>query len=82
MAPCAPVHATCPPEQLRPRHGGRTKPISLDDVTIDRDPATDAKGNVIAYTMPLLVLVDDMSAPGGDAFAPTIQDNARGPLLG
>jgi hypothetical protein len=61
---------------------GRTKPIPLDDVTIDRDPATDAKGNMIAYTKPLIVLVDEMSASGGDAFAATIQDNARGPLLG
>jgi len=61
---------------------GRTDPIPLDDVTIDRDPAMDAKGNMIAYTKPLLVLVDDMSASAADAFAATIQDNARGPLLG
>ena len=61
---------------------GRTKPIPLDDVTIDRAPATDAKGNIIAYTKPLIVLVDEMSASAGDAFAATIQDNARGPLLG
>jgi hypothetical protein len=61
---------------------GRTKPIPLDDVTIDRDPATDSKGNMIAYTKPLIVLVDEMSASGADAFAATIQDNARGPLVG
>ena len=61
---------------------GRTTPIPLDDVTIDRSPATDAKGNIIAYTKPLIVLVDDMSASAGDAFAATIQDNARGPLVG
>ena len=61
---------------------GRTNPLPLDDVTIDRNPATDAKGNIIAYTKPLIVLVDEMSASGGDAFAATMQDNARGPLLG
>ncbi len=61
---------------------GRTNPIPLDGVTIDRDPALDAKGNLIAFTKPLIVLVDEMSASGGDAFAATIQDNARGPLLG
>src|ERR1035441_3800912 len=61
---------------------GRTKPIPLDDVAIDRGPATDAKGNTIAYTKPIVVLVDDMSASAADAFAATIQDNARGPLLG
>ena len=59
---------------------GRTKPIPLDDVTVDREPAKDSKGNVIAYTKPLIVLVDEMSASGGDAFAATIQDNLRGPL--
>jgi C-terminal processing protease CtpA/Prc len=37
---------------------------------------------LIAYTKPLIVLVDEMSASGGDAFAATIQDNLRGPLLG
>ena len=61
---------------------GRTKPVPLDDVTIDRDPATDAKGNVIAYTKPLIVLVDELSASGGDYFPATIQDNGRGPLVG
>jgi hypothetical protein len=61
---------------------GRTKPIPLDDVTINRSPAMDAKGNMIAYTKPIVVLVDEMSASAGDAFAATIQDNARGPLLG
>ena len=61
---------------------GRTKAIPLDDVTIDRDPARDAKGNLLAYTKPLIVLVDEMSASGGDAFAATIQDNLRGPLVG
>jgi hypothetical protein len=61
---------------------GRTVPIPLDDVVIDRGPALDDKGNVIAYDKPIMVLVDEMSASAGDAFAATIQDNARGPLLG
>ncbi len=61
---------------------GRTVPIPLDDVVIDRNPAMDSKGIVIAYDKPIMVLVDEMSASGGDAFAATIQDNARGTLLG
>ena len=61
---------------------GRTNPIPLDDVTIDRQPAKDSAGRVIAYDKPLLVLVDEMTASGGDAFAATIQDNGRGQLLG
>jgi hypothetical protein len=61
---------------------GRTRPIPLDDVTIDRNPAMDQNGKVIAFDKPIMVLVDDLSASAGDAFAATIQDNARGPLLG
>jgi hypothetical protein len=61
---------------------GRTGPIPLDDVTIDRNPAVDAKGELIAYRKPLMLLVDEMSASGADFFAATIQDNKRGPLFG
>ena len=35
-----------------------------------------------AYTKPLIVLVDEFSASGGDAFAAIMQDNHRGPLVG
>src|SRR5262249_5382863 len=55
---------------------GRTEPIPIDDVTIDRP------GGTAAYDKPIMVLVDEMSASGGDAFAATIQDNGRGPLFG
>lgn len=60
---------------------GLTKPIPIDDVTILRAPARDQRG-IIAYTKPLMVLIDEFSASGGDAFAATIQDNGRGPLFG
>jgi len=61
---------------------GRTNPVPLDDVTIDRTPATDSRGNILAYKKPLIVLTDEMSASAADAFAATIQDNTRGPLVG
>lgn len=61
---------------------GRTKPIPLDDVVIDRDPAMDSTGKVIAYTKPFIVLVDELSASAAEVFAATIQDNARAPLFG
>jgi C-terminal processing protease CtpA/Prc len=61
---------------------GRTGPLPVDGPTIERQPARDANGNMIAYTKPLIVLVDEFSASGGDLFPATIQDNARGPILG
>jgi len=61
---------------------GRTDPIPLDAATIDREPARDKNGNVIAYDKPIMVLTDEMSASAADAFAATMQDNSRGPLLG
>jgi Peptidase family S41 len=64
------------------RFRGRTEPIPLDDVVLDRSPAMDAQGNVLAYTKPLIVLIDELSASGAEVFAAGIQDNARGPLVG
>ena len=37
---------------------------------------------MIAYDKPLIVLTDELSASAADAFAATMQDNARAPLLG
>lgn len=61
---------------------GLTDPIPLDDVTIDRPPAMDAKGNMLGYDKPMLVLMDELTASGGDAFAATMQDNERALLFG
>ncbi len=61
---------------------GRTDPIPLDDLTIDRQPATDSKGNILAYSKPLIVLIDELSASAAELFAAGIQDNGRGPLVG
>jgi len=61
---------------------GRTRPIPLDDVTIDRNPAMDGDGNLIGYDKPLIVITDELTASAGDAFAASIQDNERGLLFG
>ena len=55
---------------------GRTAPVSLTTGNLTLDPAPNA------YDKPLLLLVDEMTASGGDMFAAIIQDNHRGPLLG
>lgn len=61
---------------------GRTGPIPLDDLSIERAPLTLPNGDVIAYAKPLMLLVDEMSASAADIFAATIQDNQRGALYG
>jgi hypothetical protein len=55
---------------------GRTAPVSLTTGSLTLDPAPNA------YDKPLLLLVDEMTASGGDMFAAIVQDNHRGPLLG
>ena len=60
---------------------GLTTPIPIDDVSLERQPPRDRDGNLLAYTKPLIVLIDEFSASGGDAFAAVIQDNARGPVV-
>jgi peptidase S41-like protein/PDZ domain-containing protein len=55
---------------------GRTAPVSLTTGSLTLDPAPNA------YAKPVLLVVDEMTASGGDFFAAIVQDNHRGPLLG
>ena len=55
---------------------GRTAPVSLTTGSLTLAPAPNA------YARPVLLLVDEMTASGGDFFAAILQDNHRGPLLG
>ena len=56
---------------------GLSAPVSLNvtgSLTIASVP--------FAYNQPLIVLTDEFSASGGDAFPAIIQDNHRGPIVG
>ena len=56
---------------------GRSVPVSLNATgSLTLAPVAGA------YTHPLMVLVDEFSASGGDMFPAIIQDNNRGPLFG
>jgi len=55
---------------------GRTGPISLTQPWLWMEPAR------TVYTKPIVVLIDEFSASGGDAFAATLQDNQRALLVG
>jgi hypothetical protein len=55
---------------------GRTGPISLTQPGLDLDPAR------VVYSKPIIVLADEFSASGGDAFPATLQDNQRALIAG
>ena len=62
---------------------GRTGPIPACSLQMfGNQPARDAQGNLLAYTKPLIVLIDDFSISAGDIFPTMLQDNQRGPLVG
>ena len=56
---------------------GRTGPVSLNSTgSLILDPSP------VRYTKPLIVLTDEFSISGGDAFPAIMQDNRRGPIVG
>lgn len=61
---------------------GVTGPIPSCSFTFDNEPARDAAGRVVAYSKPLIVLIDEFSTSAGDIFPAMIQDNRRGLLVG
>ncbi len=50
--------------------------------TVEVDPIRDVFGEVVAYTKPMILLVDDLTVSFGDLFASVFQDNRRGPVVG
>jgi hypothetical protein len=71
-------------EMLAANREGRlvTKPLPLCSASLTRPPATDQFGNVIAYSKPLVMLIDEFSTSTGDSVPSMIQDAHRGVLYG
>ena len=61
---------------------GRTPPLPVCNSTLDISPAMDTKGNMIAYTKPIMVLTDETTASAAEWFAATMQDNQRALFFG
>lgn len=61
---------------------GRTPPLPLCGTSLAVLSAMDKSGQVIAYTKPVMLLADEMSASAADFFAAVFQDNQRGPIFG
>lgn len=61
---------------------GRTGSLPIDNYSLEWFPATDAAGRNIAYTKPMIVLVDEFSVSTADLFPAVMQDAARCKLVG
>jgi hypothetical protein len=61
---------------------GLTDPLPACGTYFERDPATDARGNSIAYTKPILLLTDEFTTSAAEIFASIFQDSQRGPIFG
>lgn len=61
---------------------GLTTPVPLAGNTLEQEPLRAQNGSLLAYTKPILLLADEMTASGGDFFAASFQDSGRGPILG
>ena len=61
---------------------GLTEPVPLCTSSLDRDAATDASGNILAYQKPILFLIDEFSISTADSVAGMIQDAGRALLYG
>ena len=76
-------------QQAYQRGDSLTDPYPLDPVadlddqsTWLRAPAMDAQGNVLAYTKPIMLVIDERTISAGDAFSSQFQDNHRGVVFG
>jgi hypothetical protein len=61
---------------------GMTGSLAICGPTFDTPPATDDNGNVLAYTKPILVLVDNFTLSAGEIFAMFMQDSKRATIFG
>jgi Peptidase family S41/PDZ domain len=61
---------------------GLTGSLPLCSATELQGPATDTKGNNLAYTKPILVLTDNYTLSAAEIFAMFLQDSGRAKLFG
>jgi hypothetical protein len=60
----------------------KTLPLPCGNYSLTIDPATDSTNKVIAYTKPIIVLTDNLSASAAELFAAIMQDNKRSTQFG
>lgn len=61
---------------------GVTGPLPICSAASEENPAVDRTGRYLGYTRPIVVLTDELSASGADAFPATLQDTDRATIFG
>lgn len=61
---------------------GMTGSLAICGPTFDTPPATDNNGNVLAYTKPMLVLVDNFTLSAAEVLTMFLQDSKRATIFG
>jgi hypothetical protein len=61
---------------------GVTEPIPVCASSLERDTARNAAGQSIAYTKPVMMLIDEFSTSTADSVPAMMQENGRGILYG
>ncbi len=69
-------------EEALAQNRGDTGNEPLCSYTFDVTPATDDKGNIIAYQKPILVLTDSFTLSAAEIFAMFLQDSKRATIFG
>lgn len=61
---------------------GVTEPIPICSASLWRDPFRAADGHVVAFSKPVMMLIDEFSTSTGDSVPSMFQENRRGLLYG
>ena len=61
---------------------GLTGPLPICTPSLDRQPAADNTGKIIAYSKPAIMIIDEFSTSTADSVPSMFQDAKRGPLFG
>lgn len=70
-------------QQALTENRGRTGNVPICGATFENiPPATDSRGNNVAFTKPILLLTDNFTLSAGEAFAMLLQDPQRATIFG
>ncbi len=61
---------------------GRSGPLPDCGISLELNPFTDSRGNIVGYSKPLMVLTDELSASAAESFTAQIQDAGRAVVFG